>query len=96
MRVLDAIVTQARAEAPLECCGLLIGHGTIVTAAHPAHNVLASPTRYRVDPKDHFAAIREARTRALAVVGAYHSHPSPPRSPRLPMFATHRAKGFST
>ena len=96
MRVLDAIVTQARAEAPLECCGLLIGHGTIVTAAHPAHNVLASPTRYRVDPKDHFAAIREARTRALAVVGAYHSHPSPPPIASPTDVRDASGEGFST
>jgi proteasome lid subunit RPN8/RPN11 len=32
-------------------------------------------TRYDVDPADHFAAVRHARSVGLAVVGAYHSHP---------------------
>ena len=41
----------------------------------PATNELESPTRYRIAPADHFAAIRTARGRGLDVVGAYHSHP---------------------
>jgi proteasome lid subunit RPN8/RPN11 len=46
-----------------------------------APNALLSPTRYQVDPEDHFAALRAARTAGLSIVGAYHSHP---RSSALP------------
>ena len=79
--VIDDIVAHARDDAPLECCGLLLGSGTRVEAAHRARNTLLSPTRYAVEPEDHFAALRAARTAGLSVVGAYHSHP---RSPAVP------------
>jgi proteasome lid subunit RPN8/RPN11 len=72
--VVDAIVAHARAEAPNECCGLLTGRGNRVASAIPTRNALASPTRFLVDPRDHFAALRRARSRAEAVIGAYHSH----------------------
>lgn len=75
-----AILDHARRALPDECCGLLIGAAgpgeTRVTLAWPARNLRRSPTRYLVDPADHFAAIRAARRCGLAVVGAYHSHPA--------------------
>jgi len=78
-QVLDELVAHARAEAPLECCGLLMGgtmtENTTIDSSIPARNILASPTRYQVDPDDHFAAIRRARGESREIVGAYHSHP---------------------
>ena len=69
------LLTHARNEAPLECCGLLIGTKEQVVRSARAQNLCQSPTRYRVDPVDHFEAIRTARNEGLEVVGAYHSHP---------------------
>jgi len=69
------LLTHARNEAPLECCGLLIGTKEQVVRSTRTHNLCQSPTRYRVDPVDHFEAIRTARNEGLEVVGAYHSHP---------------------
>ena len=83
--VRDAVLDHARRALPDECCGLLIGAAagadTRVTRAWPARNLRRSPTRYLIDPADHFAAIRAARAAGLAVVGAYHSHPASPPSP---------------
>ncbi len=80
-----AILDHARRALPDECCGLLIGAAgggeTRVTLAWPARNLRRSPTRYLIDPADHFAAIRAARQAGLAVVGAYHSHPASAPSP---------------
>jgi proteasome lid subunit RPN8/RPN11 len=73
--VAEALLKHAREEAPHECCGLLIGTPERIEEAWRARNLEASHTRYRIDPADHFAAIRAARARGLAVVGAYHSHP---------------------
>ncbi len=70
------LLTHARNEAPLECCGLLIGTKEQVVRSARAHNLYQSSTRYRVDPVDHFEAIRTARNEGLEVVGAYHSHPA--------------------
>src|SRR5262245_26932422 len=69
------MLAHARDEAPNECCGLLIGTRGIVHRSTRARNLQASPTRYLVDPADHFSAMRAARSAGLRVIGAYHSHP---------------------
>jgi proteasome lid subunit RPN8/RPN11 len=74
--VLDAIVAHARADAPLECCGLLVGTGDLIEAAHPAGNARRSAVSFLVEPADHFTAIRVARRQGREVIGAYHSHPN--------------------
>ena len=74
--VVSGMLAHAREEAPRECCGLLVGRGTSIVRSVRARNLDAGSTRYLIDPGDHFAAIRSARTEGLDVVGAYHSHPS--------------------
>lgn len=72
--VFDAMVRHARTDAPNECCGLLVGVEGRIDESAPTRNILASPSRYRIDPEQHFAVLRRARRAGLAVVGAYHSH----------------------
>ena len=74
--VLGDIIAHARRAAPDECCGLLIGTSGRIELAHAARNLRRSPTRYLVDPADHFAAMRFGRKAGLTVVGTYHSHPA--------------------
>jgi [CysO sulfur-carrier protein]-S-L-cysteine hydrolase len=74
--VIEEIVAHAREDAPNECCGLLIGRRDAIHRSYRAKNLEASPTRYLIDPADHFAALRDARTEKLQVIGAYHSHPA--------------------
>ena len=71
----------ARTEAPLECCGLLIGSADRIVESYPVENTRRSPVAFEVDPAGHFAAIRKARAAGLAVIGAYHSHPRSPAAP---------------
>ncbi len=75
------MIAHAREAAPRECCGLLIGLGAQIESAHRSRNVDPSPTRFLIDPHDHFAAIRAARAGGREVVGVYHSHPSTPARP---------------
>ena len=77
----DRIVAHALEERPNECCGLLIGSADLVQDVVRARNVRKSATKFQVEPADHFAAIRRARTAGLEVVGAYHSHPNGPSGP---------------
>ena len=86
-----AIWAHVRAAAPHEGCGLLLGRPGAVVQAWPARNRLASPTRYEIDPEDHFAAIRLARGAGLEVIGAFHSHPASPAVPS----ATDLAEAFA-
>jgi proteasome lid subunit RPN8/RPN11 len=79
--IVDAMIRHARAELPRECCGLLVAESGRVVEAVPARNVDESPTRYRVDPRDHFALIRRLRGTGRDILGAYHSHPNGPARP---------------
>jgi proteasome lid subunit RPN8/RPN11 len=79
--VIARIVAHAVEDLPNECCGLLIGNSEIVEDAVRARNIKRSRTKFQVEPADHFAAIRKARASGLAVIGAYHSHPSGPSGP---------------
>jgi proteasome lid subunit RPN8/RPN11 len=74
--VLATLVAEAAKAAPAECCGLLLGQGTIVEA-RPAPNVVADPLRhFEIDPVALIAAHRAARQGGLPIVGYYHSHPT--------------------
>jgi desampylase len=76
-QALRAVAAHARDAWPHECCGLLLGSpGSIETVYRARNDHEERGTRYLVRPEDHFAAIRLARTQALDVVGAYHSHPA--------------------
>ena len=79
--VLDAIIGHARTQAPLECCGLLIGSPEAIEDSVAVENVRRSRVAFEVDPAGHFTAIRKARRDGRAVVGAYHSHPCSPAVP---------------
>ena len=79
--VLETIAAHAQRDAPLECCGLLVGAGDLVDEAVPARNVLADVSRYQLDPAAHFDLIRRLRGTARTIVGTYHSHPRTPAAP---------------
>jgi proteasome lid subunit RPN8/RPN11 len=87
----EAMIAHARDEAPLECCGLLLGAPGVVEEAVRARNLRRSRTAYLVDPADHFALIRRGRKEGRTIVGAYHSHP---RSPAVPSPADLREAQF--
>ena len=81
-RIRAEMLAHAQAEAPNECCGLLIGEGSLIDESLPARNVDPEPTRrYLLDPREHIAANRRLRGTPRQVLGCYHSHP---RSPAVP------------
>jgi proteasome lid subunit RPN8/RPN11 len=91
--VLTDIETHARETAPDECCGLLLGGADSITASARARNIADEPRRrYRIDPRDHFGAVRRGRALGLEVVGAYHSHPASAPVPS----ETDRAEAFDS
>jgi proteasome lid subunit RPN8/RPN11 len=71
----ELVTRHALAEAPRECCGLLLGTGDRIVEAIASPNLAPEIGRYLIDPRAHIAAQRAARARSLAVVGFYHSHP---------------------
>ena len=74
-----AIERHARAEAPNEACGLVIGThdpgaGGRALRYMPCRNELASPTRYRIAPEDVYRVVHAADLAGEAVWGIVHSH----------------------
>lgn len=74
------MLSQAKAELPNECCGLLAGlveAGKVgrVYQRYPLVNNAASPTEYLANDRTLFNAFRDMRQRRLDLLAVYHSHP---------------------
>lgn len=85
--IIEQLVAQARAEAPDESCGYLLGHpalgeaDALVTENYPMENIDHSPEHFSFAPRDQFAALRYARERGLKILANWHSHPASPSRP---------------
>ena len=80
--IADSIAEQSQSEMPNEACGYLAGvkegPGVTVRKRYAMTNVDASPDHFSFDPKEQFAAVKDARSSGLAMVANYHSHPETP------------------
>ena len=79
----DAMIQQALAEHPNECCGLLAGlsagqegKDSRVTQIYKMTNTQHSPVNYLMDPREQFVAFKEIRKKGLELLAIYHSHPN--------------------
>ena len=67
---------------PASVAGCCWGTPGDIAEVFRARNIADEPeSRFLIDPEDHFAARRAARTRGLDVLGFYHSHPRSPAEP---------------
>ena len=74
--LLDAIITDARAAAPAEVCGMLAGRGESVEEVLPVRNQADDPqNHFLMDPVGMEAAQQRMDDQALTLIGYYHSHP---------------------
>jgi proteasome lid subunit RPN8/RPN11 len=76
----NAMVAQAKAELPNECCGLLAGLVELsnlgrVLQRYALINNAASPREYLADDRTLFDAYRDMHARGLDLLAVYHSHP---------------------
>lgn len=70
---------------PNEACGLLGGtiDGNVKTVQkiYLLTNLDASNEHFSMDPKEQFAALKDARANGFEIVGNFHSHPESPSRP---------------
>jgi proteasome lid subunit RPN8/RPN11 len=83
--LIETMLKAARAAAPEECCGLLVG--TLepiprVLRLVPAANTHPEPRRFfEIDPRTQFDTLRALRQSDEVLIGHYHSHPAGPAHP---------------
>jgi proteasome lid subunit RPN8/RPN11 len=82
------IEAQARAEYPLEACGLIPGSGDAAAGGEalryvPCRNAAASPVRYAVHPDDLYRVTVETDDAGEVIWGIVHSHVRSPAIPSL-------------
>ncbi len=70
----DQIISQANAELPNECCGLIGGRDDVAQKLYPIANSDASPYRYNMDSKELLRAMREIDDNEWELMVIYHSH----------------------
>ncbi len=74
----EGLFAHARAAAPREACGFVLGSARAgqaeIVLTTLARNLSDSPARFDVHPEDQLAAEREAERLGLAVLGPWHSH----------------------
>jgi proteasome lid subunit RPN8/RPN11 len=79
--IVEEMLRIAWSEPRIECCGLLVGVGGVITKIFPAKNALASPSAYDVAPQELFQLFRRIREEGLEHLGIYHSHPTTENAP---------------
>jgi len=75
------MVAQARAEAPIEACGMLAGRDGKVSKLYKLTNADAADDHFMMEPAEQFAAVKDIRSSGLELLGIYHSHPRSPARP---------------
>jgi proteasome lid subunit RPN8/RPN11 len=79
MRVPETIfkkmVDHALREAPLECCGMLVGKGKTVHRIYEMRNADRSRVSYFMAPEEQLEVFMEIERDGLDLVAIYHSHP---------------------
>lgn len=81
----EKILAHAVAGLPNEACGLIAGtidgDKKYVKEVYLLTNVDESNEHFSMDPKEQFAAVKDARAKHLEMLGNFHSHPESPSRP---------------
>ena len=73
-QLLDEIIAHARAEAPIECCGMVASRDGAAVRVYRATNASASPLRYEIDGAEQYRIQMEIEDAGLDLGAIYHSH----------------------
>ena len=79
--ILERMVVQAKAEAPVEACGVLAGSDGKIEKMYEMTNVANSSDHFMMAPAEQFAAVKDMRAAGLEMLAVYHSHPATPARP---------------
>jgi len=79
--IFEQILKQAKAEAPIEACGILAGKDGEVEKLYKMTNADQSSDHFMMEPKEQFKVAKDIRSAGLEMLAIYHSHPITPARP---------------
>ncbi|MFH1615971.1 MAG: M67 family metallopeptidase [Planctomycetota bacterium] len=79
--IFEQMLEQARAEKPIEACGILAGKDGIVEKFYKMINSDLSSDHFMMSPEEQFKVVKDIRGAGLGMLAIYHSHPETPARP---------------
>jgi proteasome lid subunit RPN8/RPN11 len=79
--IFKQMVVQAKAEAPVEACGILAGRDNKVEKLYKMTNVDNGSDHFMMEPAEQFKVVKDIRSAGLEMLAIYHSHPETPARP---------------
>ncbi len=79
--IFEQMLKQAKAEAPIEACGILAGKDGEVEKLYKMTNADQSNDHFMMEPKEQFKVAKDIRSAGLEMLAIYHSHPESPARP---------------
>jgi [CysO sulfur-carrier protein]-S-L-cysteine hydrolase len=73
--IFEQMVRQAKAEAPIEACGILAGREGVVEKFYKMTNADNSNDHFTMAPQEQFRIVKDIRTAGRRMLAIYHSHP---------------------
>ncbi len=81
--ITEEMIAHAKADFPLECCGILAGKDDTISHIYKVINNDRSRVSYLMDPKEQIRVFKEMRTLSIEMKAIYHSHPNHPAYPSM-------------
>ena len=79
--IFEQMVAQAKAEMPVEACGILAGSNGKARKLYAMTNTDKSSDHFMMEPKEQFEVVKDIRSSGLEMLAIYHSHPATPARP---------------
>jgi len=79
--IFEQMLAQAKAEAPVEACGILAGKDGEVERLYEMTNSDKSSDHFMMTPEEQFKVVKNIRSDGLEMLAIYHSHPETPARP---------------
>ncbi len=80
-KIIGELLDHAKIESPIEACGYLACRDGVIAASYKMTNIDRSNEHFSFDPREQFAALKDARAGGLKICAVYHSHPRSPARP---------------
>jgi len=79
--IFEQMLRQAKAQTPIEACGILAGKDGLIEKLYKMTNIDQSSDHFMMKPKEQFKVAKDIRAAGRQMLAIYHSHPDSPARP---------------